>query len=50
MEGLREGREGVGNEGVVVVVLYMEELHRGRDREGEIPRQWSWCYIKGNMG
>ncbi len=34
MEGLREGREGVGNEGVVVVVLYMKGLQRERDGEG----------------
>jgi hypothetical protein len=33
MEGLREGREGVGNEGVVVV-LYMKGLQRERDGEG----------------
>jgi hypothetical protein len=33
MEGLREGREGVGNEGVVVV-LYMEGLQRDGEEGG----------------
>jgi hypothetical protein len=33
MEGLHEGRDGVGNEGVAVV-LFMEGLQRERDGEG----------------
>ncbi len=52
MEGLCEGREGVGNEGGWWW-CYIWRGYRGKGmgrREGEIPRQWRWCYMKGNKG